>query len=209
MKKLSIISSFCLMIVLALCFSACSLGGYHVTFVDYNGAIVGTEYYSYETSVTNENSPRTATREGYDFVRWTYENPSNIVPQEEVTTGSVMFAKYKLNKNSLIFEESGRRVDWHGETSSATTYFKAGQTKTILINDEAYSKNLSLVSVLASSGSNFSLADFKVYDADGYEITRNSSISNIWDVSPANNGTYSFALVITALYAGEATIQAS
>lgn len=208
MKKFSISCVCCLMFALAFLVSACTIGSYDVTFVDYNGTIIGTRTYGASERITNANSPTPPTREGFDFWEWSYDNPSNIVPNGEVTTENIIFAKYKLNINSTVFNESGRKINWYGGTSSTSTYFNAGQTKTILINDGTGLQNLSTVTISASSGSNFSLADFKVYDANGYEVNRNSTISNIWAVESADAGNYSFALVITAEYAGEVTIQA-
>ena len=196
-----------MMLIFVCIFSACSIGTYEVTFVDYDGSIVDVRTFGNGESVTKTNAPYSRSREGFHFVEWSYENPANIQPNEEVQTDRTMYAKYKIDSQALVFQETGRTAQWYGSDVAITSYFKEGESKVVLIQDGTSLGNISQVKVAPSEGSNFTCDVLEVYDVNACPIMLNSNLANVWNVAEMPEGTYDFVIVVQAVGAGEAEIK--
>ena len=69
------------------------LNGYTVTFVDYNGNVIGTDGVLYGRGA---DAPTVPEREGYTFTGWS-------VPFDNVTDDMTVTAQYKINTYTVTF----------------------------------------------------------------------------------------------------------
>ncbi|MBQ8793062.1 MAG: hypothetical protein IJZ62_05790 [Clostridia bacterium] len=200
-KKWLLVLTLCFVAICCLCLPACSLGGYTVTFINYDGNVVGTRTYSSDESVTNANSPSVPGRIGYTFVRWDYDGDPSTTTETRIDDANEfnMYAIYQINPNDTYFNQSGRKIQWYGGNTSTTIALSAGQETLILFQDLIGYKNISKLEATSDSGS-FTL---EVCDKYGQLVDMNSYFVNVWVPSSQQMptlGEYNYMLRLVSDY---------
>jgi len=208
MKIIIKINAFIFAFLLAFSFSACALGSYSVSFVDYKGNFLQERVYSNGEAVTNTNAPSAPSRVGFSFYGW--EDVQDETLQNNFSTDRVMQATYTINLNDSYFQQSGRKLMWYGTKYSSELSISSGQKIWILISDIASYSNFSNFTITNAEGSSFAPAEIIVYDNNGKVCNNNSIMWGEWvpDEFPLIEN-YNFIVEITAALGGEAIISLS
>ena len=201
----------CLLIAFVFILSACSLGTYTVTFIDYDGRVVGEKVYSTGEAVTNSNSPRTNSRIAYSFLRWDIDGDPYTTGETRGGHGSTfnMYAIYQINTHDSTFNQSGCSIYWYGGDGSSIVNVYQGQTTYILIRDLNTSKDLTNISVVPYDS--YATFDAELKDNYTQTISMNGGTYGKWNPSLAgipasSNGEYNFVIELSASQSGEVQI---
>ena len=153
--------------------------GYTVTFLDYNGTVLGTDGVLYgEAAIAPEKTPA---REGYTFTGWdkAFDN---------VTSNLTVTAQYAINTYTVKFvdfdgkELSVQKVNWGAAASAPASPTFTGYTFTGW--DKAFDKVISDLTVTAQYAINKYTVKF--VDFDGKELSVQTVNWNSAAIAPAN-----------------------
>ena len=203
MLKYLKLTSVVFLLILVNFISACSLGVYTVTFIDYDGTVVATMTYSNGDTVTASNSPRPNFRMGFDFVDWGLEEN---VGKRKLN----MYALYQINTNDLCFEQAGRKIQCYTSQMQyvTETVMLADQYAYVLLQDLNTQYNLSHVSI---SGVKNSALELVVFDDFGKQVYAKTADSVVWDLEfddAENLGEFGYVLQIKSPMSCKITIVA-
>lgn len=201
----------CLLIAFVFILSACSLGTYTVTFIDYDGRVVGEKLYSTGEAVTNSNSPRTNSRIAYSFLRWDLDGDPYTTGETRGDHGSTfnMYAIYQINTSDSVFHQNGCSIYWYGGDITSIANVYQGQKTYILIRDLNSSGDLTEISVVPYDS--YATFDAELKDNYAQTIRMSGGSYGQWNPSLAGiaasvNGEYNFVIELSASQSGQVLI---